>query len=74
MALPPGSLLLLYTDGLVEQGQHDIEQAIHQVMEQLTALHRGPLSALLTRIADGIAGPDADDDIALLALRVPHTA
>ncbi|MEU9977689.1 SpoIIE family protein phosphatase [Streptomyces sp. NPDC051014] len=71
LALPPGSLLLLYTDGLVEQGRHDIEQAVDEVVKQLTALRHGSLSALLTGIADNVAGPEADDDIALLALRLP---
>ncbi|MFF2996934.1 GAF domain-containing SpoIIE family protein phosphatase [Streptomyces sp. NPDC057950] len=71
LVLPAGSLLLLYTDGLVEQDRHDIEQATGRTMQQLTAQRHDPLPTLLARLADDIAGPAAADDIALLALRVP---
>ncbi|MCA1221434.1 SpoIIE family protein phosphatase [Streptomyces sp. 8L] len=70
--LPPGSLLLLYTDGLVERPGTDISEAIDAVGRFLGD-HAGlPLRELLQTLADTIASPDASDDIAVLALRVPR--
>ncbi|WP_225860886.1 GAF domain-containing SpoIIE family protein phosphatase [Streptomyces triticiradicis] len=71
LLLPPGSLLLLYTDGLVERPGGDMDLAIDATGRML-ATHAGrPLDALLDEITDRIAAPDPRDDIALLALRVP---
>ncbi len=69
--LPPGSLLLFYTDGLVERPGADVDTVIDEVAARLTAHAREPLPDLLTGIADHVAGPSPDDDVALMALRVP---
>ncbi|MFJ4711539.1 SpoIIE family protein phosphatase [Streptomyces sp. NPDC088785] len=68
--LAPGSLLLLYTDGLVEERRDDIDTATHRVGGFLARHRHDRLPGLLDRLADHAAGPDAHDDIALLALRV----
>ncbi|MFJ7967701.1 GAF domain-containing SpoIIE family protein phosphatase [Streptomyces sp. NPDC096324] len=71
LLLEPGSVLLLYTDGLVERPGKDMDLAI-EAAGRLLAAHAGrSLDALLNEIADEIAGADAIDDIALLALRIP---
>ncbi|MBB4913622.1 GAF domain-containing SpoIIE family protein phosphatase [Streptosporangium saharense] len=71
MDLAPGSTLLLYTDGLVDRPGRDVERAIGTTRELLATHGDRPLSELLETLADELAGPKADDDIALLAVRVP---
>jgi signal transduction histidine kinase/CheY-like chemotaxis protein/serine phosphatase RsbU (regulator of sigma subunit) len=68
--IPPGSTILLYTDGLVDRPgghyDHDLDLAA-----AILAAHRDlPLDQLLNSLADRIAGPDHPDDIALLAVRI----
>jgi serine phosphatase RsbU (regulator of sigma subunit) len=71
-ALPAGSTLLLYTDGLVE-GRHT---PVSHGLERLTAVAEtmGPLP--LDQFCDGVIAGMADaqtsDDIAIIALRVPR--
>ncbi|MEU6476563.1 GAF domain-containing SpoIIE family protein phosphatase [Streptomyces sp. NPDC047017] len=68
--LPPGSTLLLYTDGLVERPGEDIGRGLTRLRQHAAALAREPLAVfrdeLLARLSDG-----QHDDIAVLALRVP---
>ncbi|MFD6556335.1 protein serine phosphatase, partial [Streptomyces sp. NPDC058398] len=69
--LSRASLLLHDPDVLVVRSVEDMDLAI-DAAGRLLAAHAGrPLDTLLNEIADRIAGPDAVDDIALLALRVP---
>ncbi|MEU7469031.1 SpoIIE family protein phosphatase [Streptomyces sp. NPDC044984] len=70
VGLSPGSLLVLYTDGLVESPGADFEDAVADLCRRLTGL--GDLS--LDDLADALVrhGADAEnrlDDIALLLLR-----
>ncbi|MEW2510567.1 SpoIIE family protein phosphatase [Streptomyces sp. NPDC046870] len=76
-AFEPGSVLLLYTDGLVEQRGADIDDSVRR----LTTMALSPddsldhlLDTLLTRLTNGTC----EDDIALLAARLrpdaaPHS-
>lgn len=69
--LPPGSLLLLYTDGLVERPGTDMDAATDLAGRVLAAHRSRPLPRLLDELADQVAGSSPADDIALLALRIP---
>ncbi|WP_369243826.1 SpoIIE family protein phosphatase [Streptomyces sp. R41] len=65
--LPPGSLLALYTDGLVESRSQPIDVAL----ESMTRILQGPQHSL-ERTSDMLLGtlrPDPDDDVALLLVR-----
>ena len=69
---PPGSALLLYTDGLVESRTRDVGTGMELLRARLAAVARGgpPSPDLLCRAALGILAPgDREDDIALLAAR-----
>ena len=67
--LSPGDTLLLYTDGLVEQIDEDIDAGINAVSRRLTAGHGLPLDQLCDLVlVEHQAG--RRDDIALLLLRV----
>jgi len=70
--LPAGATLLLYTDGLIERRDDDIDAAINRTAAALAAAPANrPLPALLERLAAEIAGPESADDIVLLAARIP---
>ncbi|MGB6985997.1 MAG: SpoIIE family protein phosphatase [Candidatus Aquilonibacter sp.] len=63
----PGSLLTLYTDGLIEYNR-DWEEGERRVLQVLRSIHdrsADPAAALLQRIFDGEAPPD---DVAILTI------
>ncbi len=70
--VPAGATLLLYTDGLVERRDDDLDVGIERLRAKASGL-AGPhlaaaLDELLAEVEDG--GPDAGgDDVALLAVR-----
>ncbi|MFD4787656.1 GAF domain-containing SpoIIE family protein phosphatase [Streptomyces sp. NPDC058459] len=69
--LEPGTLLLLYTDGLVEHRGADLDAFTDHTASLLGAHRDSALPPLLTQIADRVAGLAPGDDVALLAVRVP---
>ena len=67
--VPAGSILLLYTDGLVERRGDSIDDGIDAL---LSAMREGPLDAeqMLEHVLDELVkGADRADDIAILAAR-----
>ena len=75
---PAGSLLALYTDGLVEQRGQDLEEGISALRGQLdsAACREGPFIAEPARMVDRLrpGGVAEDDDIALLLVRMNASA
>jgi PAS domain S-box-containing protein len=67
--LPSGSVLALYTDGLIEQPGQDIGIGMSRLARTLTASSaRSSLDELCDSVLTGL-GPQARDDIALLLAR-----
>ncbi|MEU6557290.1 SpoIIE family protein phosphatase [Streptomyces sp. NPDC046915] len=67
IALPPGSVLALYTDGLVEEPGIDIDVGIDRLRASLAHTRAGSLDELADRILHNARGsPYRADDIALL--------
>jgi PAS domain-containing protein len=68
--LPPGSVLALYTDGLVEAPGVDIEDALADLGRRLAQAGDLPLDELADVLVGREAGaPERIDDVALLLLR-----
>ncbi|MFJ5833713.1 SpoIIE family protein phosphatase [Streptomyces sp. NPDC093089] len=73
VTLPRGSLLVLYTDGLVESRNSDIDARLTELTDLLA--EPGPsLSALCDRLLTHLVPASADDDIALLVARLAPAA
>ncbi|MGY1582223.1 SpoIIE family protein phosphatase [Streptomyces sp. MN13] len=66
----PGSVLVLYTDGLIESPGVDIEEALAALGELLTEAGRLPLDELAdVLVGQGAGAAERADDVALLLLR-----
>ncbi|WP_455569998.1 SpoIIE family protein phosphatase [Streptomyces rishiriensis] len=70
IVLPPGAVLALYTDGLVEAPGVDLEDAIHRLADTLARADTAGIEDLADHLVQH-AGPSAphSDDIALLLIR-----
>nr|WP_297424405.1 SpoIIE family protein phosphatase [uncultured Actinotalea sp.] len=68
--LAPGSTLLLYTDGLVERRSAPLADGLAALREQVARLSHLPLEDLCDAVVASRA-EDQEDDIAVLALRLP---
>jgi hypothetical protein len=69
LKLPPGAILALYTDGLVETRTRSFEDGIHALRSELARAH-GPLDTVCDTLIRALA-PRPDDDITLILARVP---
>ncbi|MEU6282994.1 SpoIIE family protein phosphatase [Streptomyces sp. NPDC047028] len=70
VSLPPGSLLVLYTDGLVESPGLDIEDALADLGALLTDIGDRPLEQLADDlVAHAASARELVDDVAVLLLR-----
>ncbi|NEA53960.1 SpoIIE family protein phosphatase [Streptomyces sp. SID13666] len=71
--LSPGTTLLLFTDGLVERRDQDIDDTLRALADHASRLARAPLDAFCDELLTE-RGQRFDDDVALLAVRLPDTA
>jgi anti-sigma regulatory factor (Ser/Thr protein kinase) len=74
--LPEGSLLVLYTDGLVESRQRDIDAGLSAMRKVLSDVHPRPdgpalpsLDTICDSLVDALLPEQAGDDAALLIAR-----
>ncbi|WP_329624890.1 SpoIIE family protein phosphatase [Streptomyces sp. NBC_01255] len=72
LTLPPGSLLVLYTDGLIEARDSDIDDRLAE-LTHLLAQPAPSLSRLCDSLLTHLVPASADDDIALLIARITGT-
>ena len=68
--LAPGDTVLLYTDGLVERRDRDIDAGTDELVGVLREYAGLPLGELCDRVLDRLFLPDAEDDVAVLAVRL----
>ncbi|MFK0256486.1 SpoIIE family protein phosphatase [Streptomyces sp. NPDC090445] len=69
LPLQPGSLLVLYTDGLIEARGTDIDDRLGELTRLLAEPNR-PLDHLCDTLVTGLVPASADDDIAILIARI----
>ncbi|MFI2428133.1 SpoIIE family protein phosphatase [Streptomyces sp. NPDC018955] len=70
--LPPGSTLVLYTDGLIEAPVQSLDTGLNRLRRHAAALAHRPLVPFTDQLLHRVRPADNDDDVALLALRVPQ--
>jgi serine phosphatase RsbU (regulator of sigma subunit) len=68
--LKRGATVLLYTDGLVERRDRDIDAGTKELVEALRECAGLPLAELCDRVLARLFLPDAEDDVAVLAVRL----
>ena len=66
---PPGSLLLLYTDGLIERRGESLDAGLGRLAQVVTDYWNLPLRRLKQAIFAHLVGDGAQDDVALVAVR-----
>jgi serine phosphatase RsbU (regulator of sigma subunit) len=67
--LAPGSTLLLYTDGLVERRDEDLDQGMARATAALREGRRLPPAELAGVLTDQLLDDAPDDDVAFLVYR-----
>ena len=71
-SLPPGSTLLLYTDGLVERRDDLLDNGIERVGQVLADTIEFPAEAIADAVLSRVTPPDGfDDDVAIVVYRRP---
>lgn len=68
--LPVGALLALYTDGLVERRDRDIDTRLDELGDALAA-QGDEIDAIPARLVEALIPGELDDDVAVLVARVP---
>ena len=69
-ALPQGSVVLLYTDGLVERRDRSLDDGFEQLVGAVRAAPKDP-ELLVDRVLEDLVGDsERGDDIAILAIRL----
>ena len=68
--LDRGSTVLLYTDGLVERRDRDVDSGTAELVEVLQQCVGIPLDDLCDQVLKRLFLPDSEDDVAILALRL----
>jgi anti-sigma regulatory factor (Ser/Thr protein kinase) len=73
VVLPPGSTLMLYTDGLVERRDVSLDDGIARVSETVAGGMHLPVDAVADAVLSEMTPPGGyDDDIAIVVYRRPY--
>jgi len=68
--LPPGSIVLLYTDGLVERRDRTMAERLAELHDTVADLADQPLDELCDQLIARMLPDGSDDDVALVVVRV----
>jgi serine phosphatase RsbU (regulator of sigma subunit) len=67
--LPLGATLMVYTDGLVERRDEDLDTGLQRLVETVQPLGSRPLPGFVSEVLASMRDEHTADDIAVLALR-----
>ncbi|CCH86787.1 Putative PAS/PAC sensor protein (fragment) [Modestobacter italicus] len=70
VTLDRGSTVLLYTDGLIERRDADLDTGLHRLRTHLAALADLPLQQLCDELIARLVDGKPEDDVALVAVRL----
>jgi hypothetical protein len=70
-ALPSGSTLVLYTDGLIEAPGQSLDEGLETLRRHAASLARRPLEPFADLLLERARPARNEDDVALLAVRIP---
>ena len=70
VTLDRGATVLLYTDGLIERRDADLDAGFQRLREALMDLADRPLQELLDEVLDRLVHGRPEDDVALVAVRL----
>ncbi len=70
VTLDRGATVLLYTDGLVERRDSDLDAGVLRLRETLAELAHLPLEELLDEVLERLVDGRPEDDVALVAVRL----
>ena len=70
VTLDRGATVLLYTDGLVERRDADLDAGLVRLRDSLLELAHLPLEELLDEILERLVQGRPEDDVALVAVRL----
>ena len=73
-SLDVGSTVLLFTDGLVERRDADLDSGTERLRTVLAELAELPLEELCDELVERLVHGRPEDDVALVALRLTGTA
>jgi serine/threonine-protein kinase RsbW len=69
--LDPAATLLLYTDGLVERRDEDIDDGLQRLLETAELLRVRDLRAATNRLVSRLHNAEIGDDVTAVAVRLP---
>jgi serine phosphatase RsbU (regulator of sigma subunit) len=70
VTLDRGSTVLLYTDGLIERRDADLDAGLVRLRDTLTELAGRPLDELLDEVIERLVHGRPEDDVAIVAVRL----
>lgn len=71
VALPAGSTLVFYTDGLIEARGQSLDTGLRRMRRHAASLAHRPLDSFADQLLERARPSTNDDDAALLAVRIP---
>ncbi len=72
--LPPGSTLLLYSDGLIERRDRPLQEGLDELLVAVDRLRDAGVDELVSSLAAEAEGGTRPDDVCVLALRLAARA